>query len=224
MPMLATLRRAAGSGGLLRVLFFAVLAFAGLLYYPIAVVIIPIIALCVAGVFLKRWIEYRNLPKAPNRRLAGAGPDRNPMRYLNASATVLRITLLFVFATMLLYMHLFDEHAGINVELARARTASSRPHAQREDAMVVTIFRDGKMYFRTQPVAVTNVARMITEGVKSGAEKRLYIKADSRARFKAVNDVLATARICGIENVTFILERSKDGDTRIDDFYNVLRP
>src|SRR5689334_7291181 len=28
-------------------------------------------------------------PKAPNRRLAGAGPDRNPMRYLNASATVL---------------------------------------------------------------------------------------------------------------------------------------
>jgi len=43
--------------------------------------------------------------------------------------------------------------------------------------------RDGKIYFRNVPISAKNLPDKIREGLKNGAEKKVYLRADARARY-----------------------------------------
>ncbi len=82
--------------------------------------------------------------------------------------------------------------SGVSVEMASTTSAASLPDADREDAWVVTVTGDSKLYFG---------ADLITpEGLRETMKLRpryrwqeLYVKADGRAPFRSVEQVLETA-------------------------------
>jgi biopolymer transport protein ExbD len=47
----------------------------------------------------------------------------------------------------------------------------------------------------------------IREGLKNGAEKKVYMRADARARYVDVKQVLIEIRQAGIENVCLLAEK-----------------
>jgi len=54
------------------------------------------------------------------------------------------------------------------------------PDADQEDALVVSVTNDGRMYFGVDPVSPTVLAEKVREGLSNPQDKKLYIKADAR--------------------------------------------
>ncbi len=95
---------------------------------------------------------------------------------------------------------------GPTADLAIARHSTPMPGALREDTLKITITRDGMVFFRDYRVMPKDLADAIRKGVGNGAEKRVYLKADARAKYGDVTAVLDQIRLSGIENVTLLTE------------------
>jgi biopolymer transport protein ExbD len=100
-------------------------------------------------------------------------------------------------------------HAHRTVFVDRASTRHSRylPKASREDAIVISLTRDGAVYFRYTRLRPAELPNRIHDCVLNGAEKRIYLNVDARAKYGDVNAILPYIRLAGIENVTFLTEQ-----------------
>ena len=78
------------------------------------------------------------------------------------------------------------------------------PKARREDAIRLSVTSDGSLYFRDQRVAAYEIPDLIREGVRNGAEKKVYVSADARAKYGRVLQVLDGIQLAGVEKVCFI--------------------
>jgi hypothetical protein len=69
------------------------------------------------------------------------------------------------------------------------------PGAEREDAMQISVTRDGRIYFRNNIIMLQDLPEQIRQGVQNGAEKRIYLNADARAKYADVLAVLDQIRV-----------------------------
>ena len=81
---------------------------------------------------------------------------------------------------------------------------SSMPDANREDALTVTVTRDGSVYFRTEQVVLKDVPNQIRRALKEGARPTVFVHADTRAKYGDVAAVIDQVRQAGIQNVGII--------------------
>ncbi len=113
---------------------------------------------------------------------------------------------------VLLYLFMPVEYhgqRGAYVDYPKVGHPVSMPHANREDALVITVSRDDKVFFRNDPVRLDDLPARILEGVKQGAEKKVYIKADARAKYGWVAEVLDNVRSAGIEKIAFLVDQRR---------------
>lgn len=100
-----------------------------------------------------------------------------------------------------------DRHGGVSVDLPHVGHPISMRAALKEDAMVIGVNRDGKAFFRADLVSVEQLPGKIREGIREGAERTVYIRADARAKYGWVADVLDGVRSAGIEKIGFLVEQ-----------------
>jgi biopolymer transport protein TolR len=98
-------------------------------------------------------------------------------------------------------------HHSFPVDLAIASHAVPLPDARKEDAIIVMIARDGRVYFRNYRTTLDDLPHEIEEAVRDGAERKVYVKADARARYSDVEAVVDAIRQTGILDVVFMTER-----------------
>ena len=82
---------------------------------------------------------------------------------------------------------------GVSVRMATATNAQPMPAADDDDAWVVTITADGRLYFGTKQLT----PEALSEQMKITPRRRdqnLYIKADARASYADVQKVLEAAK------------------------------
>jgi biopolymer transport protein TolR len=88
----------------------------------------------------------------------------------------------------------------------------SMPSANREDAMIVNVTRDGKIYFDTKQVRPADLAQKIADRLKDrSVERKVYIKADMRARWSSVKPVIDGVRAAGILRVALLTYQRPSG-------------
>jgi biopolymer transport protein TolR len=102
----------------------------------------------------------------------------------------------------------------VAVDLAKASNPIEMAEADREDALVVAITRDGNVWFGSNHVTLENLPVVIQQRVSQGAERTVYIRADMRARYGGVARVLACVRAAGIERVAFLVEKGTPPHSR----------
>jgi biopolymer transport protein ExbD len=99
-------------------------------------------------------------------------------------------------------------HRRASVDLPTTKNASSQRPSLREDAMNLMIQRDGRAYFGRDAINLDQLPGLIGEAVQKGAEKRIYLKADSRAKFRHVKAALEFVQLTKITDITIITENS----------------
>jgi len=99
---------------------------------------------------------------------------------------------------------------GISVELPRTTSAVSVPEADKEDALVVTIKRDGSAYLGTNPIGIAELAEKSKDALSTRAEKNVYLKADAHSAYASVIGVLDFLHSAGIEGVTLLTVQSEE--------------
>jgi biopolymer transport protein TolR len=92
-------------------------------------------------------------------------------------------------------------------DLPKVGHPTSMPAANREDALIVWILRDGTIFFGKDRARPSDLPAQIRERVGRGAEKKIYIKADARVRYGTVVGVLDGVRSAGLEKVAFLVEQ-----------------
>lgn len=115
---------------------------------------------------------------------------------------------LVVFVILLVFMTIPTGHHGWRADLPRVSHVVPMPGALREDAMLVTITRDGKVYFGSDRIDVINLPAKVQDCLKDrGVERKVYVVADARARWGTVKDALEGVRGAGIIRVAFLVDQ-----------------
>ena len=94
-----------------------------------------------------------------------------------------------------------------SVDLAKARHAIDMPGADREDASVIGIARDGKLYLGADPIELDQMEPVLRDRLSDGPERKVYLKVDRAAKYGVVVKVLAKVRAAGVENIAFLVEK-----------------
>jgi biopolymer transport protein TolR len=92
---------------------------------------------------------------------------------------------------------------GISVQMATSNHASLMPEADRENAWIVTVTTDGRMYFGTDQVTAEGLAEQMKMHPRN-RDAKLYIKADAGAPFSSVRQVLHAARVDLFDDVVLL--------------------
>lgn len=101
---------------------------------------------------------------------------------------------------------------GLTVQLPQTDHARVMPEAEREDALIVSVFHDGKIFFGTQQVAPEDLVGMVKERLVNTPDHRVYIKADARVRYRSVAEVVNSIQAAGVNQVGLLTERSRKAD------------
>jgi len=95
------------------------------------------------------------------------------------------------------------------VDLSVSQHATPMPGAAREDAMCINIKRDGRIYFGYLNISRDDLPDLIREGLRNGAEKKVYVSADARAKYGEVLKVLDEVHLAGVKEVSFLTLQHK---------------
>ena len=71
---------------------------------------------------------------------------------------------------------------GPRLELANTIYARDIPDANRDDAVVVAVSRDGRIYLGRDQIGPTELVPKVQQMIAARRDKVVYIKSDSRAR------------------------------------------
>lgn len=125
--------------------------------------------------------------------------DFNTLQFASVMGMVLFVILL-VFMTIPTH-----DYRHVSADIPKVLHPVSLPGAVREDAMTVTVTRDGKLFFGIDRVIPGTLSARIVERLKDrSVERKVYIVADAGARWGSVKPVLDGVRSAGIMRVAFL--------------------
>ncbi len=102
----------------------------------------------------------------------------------------------------------------MNVDLARARNPIVMADADKEDAVIVAITRDGQIFLSPglQKVTPDDLAPKVKDLLADKPNKIVYIRADARAKYETVEDVVDNLRAGGVDDVGLLTEQVLDNN------------
>jgi biopolymer transport protein TolR len=101
---------------------------------------------------------------------------------------------------------------GISVDMAKVNNPTPMQDADKEDALLVSITRDGKVYFGSEQITPDTLTTKVKERLASNSQsKQVYVKADMRARFGSVVNVVDSVRAAGVDDLGLLTEQKKTG-------------
>jgi biopolymer transport protein TolR len=98
---------------------------------------------------------------------------------------------------------------GVSVDLAKVNNPEQMPDADKEDALLVAVMRDGKVYFGNDQVAPDQLTGKVKDRIANKQDKRVYIRADARAKFGSVVEVVDNVRAAGVDQLGLLTEQRK---------------
>ena len=74
----------------------------------------------------------------------------------------------------------------VNVTLAQIENAIAMPDADKEDAIVVAITRDGRVYLGQDQVTIADLGPKVADLLQNKTSKTVFFRADARAHYGTV--------------------------------------
>jgi biopolymer transport protein ExbD/biopolymer transport protein TolR len=102
---------------------------------------------------------------------------------------------------------------GVTVNLAQVNNPEQMPDADKEDALIVAIMRDGSTFFGNDRIAPDAITNKVKDRIANRVDKRVYIRADARAKYKSVVDVVDNVRAAGVDDVGLLTDQRKQTNT-----------
>jgi biopolymer transport protein ExbD/biopolymer transport protein TolR len=100
---------------------------------------------------------------------------------------------------------------GASVDMAKVNNPTSMPDADKEDALLVVVMRDGQIYFGTDRIKVEDLTNKVKDRLADKPNKQIFIRADLRAKYGAVVDVVDNVRAAGVDDVGLLTEQRHEG-------------
>ncbi len=99
----------------------------------------------------------------------------------------------------------------VAIDLATVENAVAMPDADKDDAIVVAVTRDGGVFLGQDKVDPSQLGSLVQQRLADRTDKTIFVRADARAQYKAVEDAIDDVRTAGVEDIGLLTQR-KEGN------------
>jgi biopolymer transport protein ExbD/biopolymer transport protein TolR len=105
---------------------------------------------------------------------------------------------------------------SIPVDLVKTHNPVKMKEADKEDAIVVAVTRDSRIFLSpgNNQISLDNLGSKVADLQTNRSDKTVYIKADARAKYETVENVVDTLRGVKVENLGLLTEEIQDRNRR----------
>jgi len=137
---------------------------------------------------------------AIGRKLRGVASDINVTPMVDVMLVLL---IIFMVITPML-------QKGTSVDLAKSVNPRSMPDADKEDAVVVAVTRDGRLYLNSDQVGMEVLTDKVRDKISQRVDKTVYIKSDARAKFEVVVKAIDEVRSAGVDQLGLLTDKVEE--------------
>jgi biopolymer transport protein TolR len=95
----------------------------------------------------------------------------------------------------------------VNVDLPTADAAVVMEDANKEDAVIVAVTRDGRTFLGGDQVTLDDLGSKVSAKLESRPNKQVYMRADIRANYGKVMDTVDGIRSAGVSQLGLLTEK-----------------
>ena len=99
---------------------------------------------------------------------------------------------------------------GVSVDLVKTTNPINMANAEKEDAIVVAVTRDGKTFLGTTQMKPEDMAPKVKDLLTNRLDKTTYVKADQRARYAKVVEVVDNLRAAGVDQLGLLTDAREE--------------
>jgi biopolymer transport protein ExbD/biopolymer transport protein TolR len=105
---------------------------------------------------------------------------------------------------------------GVTVDMVRTKNPIAMQAADKEDAILIAVTRNGGVYLSPGNIkmAPDQLPERVRDLLTNRMDKMCYIKADARARYSAVEEVVDNLRAAGVDQIGLITEAIPDANKK----------
>ena len=96
---------------------------------------------------------------------------------------------------------------GVSVDMVKTKNPIPMQAADKSDAVVIAINRDGKVFLGTTQTPPEELAPKVKDLLTNRLDKTCFVKADSRARYEKVVEVVDNLRAAGVDQLGLLTEQ-----------------
>ena len=98
---------------------------------------------------------------------------------------------------------------GVTVEMVKAKNPIAMKDADKEDAVLIAVTRDGGVVLSPGNIklAPSDLPNRVKDLLTNKLDKTVFIKADMRAKYELVEDVVDNLRAAGVDQLGLLTEQ-----------------
>jgi biopolymer transport protein ExbD len=98
---------------------------------------------------------------------------------------------------------------GVSVDMVKTQNPISMQAADKSDAITIAVTRDGKVYLNTTQMPPADLPLKVKDMVANRLDKTVFVRADQRARYEKVVDVVNNLRASGVDQIGLLTEQAQ---------------
>ncbi len=95
----------------------------------------------------------------------------------------------------------------VNVTLVNSKNAIAMEDASKEDAVVIAVTRDAKVYLGQNQISLDQLGAAVQDRLQDKPNKVVYFRADQRSHYGSVEDAIDAVRTAGVEEVGLLTDQ-----------------
>jgi len=100
---------------------------------------------------------------------------------------------------------------GVPVEMAKVNEPRDMQDADKDDAIIVAVTRDGSWYLGNNKVDKTDLTNQIKDRIANKLDKTVYVRSDARAKYGDVVAAVDEIRSAGVDQLGLLTQKAKEG-------------
>jgi biopolymer transport protein ExbD/biopolymer transport protein TolR len=133
-----------------------------------------------------------------------AGPQMAAPNVIPMADIMLVLLIIFMVVTPMLTK-------DIPVDMAAAENTRDMQDADKEDAIVVAITRDGRIYIGNTQMQKEDLTGQIKDRISTRLDKTVYVKSDARAKYGDVVAIVDEIRSAGVDQLGLLTQKLEKG-------------
>jgi biopolymer transport protein ExbD len=102
---------------------------------------------------------------------------------------------------------------SLPVDMARVNYAHEMQDADKDDAIIVAVTRDGTIYLKNTKITKEDITGQIKDMLSARLDKTVYVKSDARAKYGDVVAVVDEIRSAGVDQLGLLTEQNQERRT-----------
>ena len=100
---------------------------------------------------------------------------------------------------------------GVSVDMANVNNPRDMKDADKDDAIIVAVTRDGKLFLGNTAIAKEDITGQIKDRISARIDKTVFVKSDARAKYGDVVAVVDEIRSAGVDQLGLLTEKNQKG-------------